>query len=134
MRSAFFVLILTMLSTFVAAQWQLYDRSPEMGITYYVDMSSITRSGSRANLQIILDYAEPQKWYPGREQDTYRSVRSVVEHDCSSSTTRMLESSMHRDQMGGGVVVKSVRGTGAWSNVLEGSAGQKKRWGLACGR
>jgi hypothetical protein len=88
------VLVLTVLSTPVFADWTKVDKKVN-GNTFYVDFERIRKHGGYVYWWVLLDRLKPSK-------SGYLSSMDYNQGDCKLFWYKWLSSSFHKEPMGGG--------------------------------
>lgn len=96
--------------------------------TTYADPAAMRISGSKIEMWLLSDYKKPNR-YGGQ---TFRSVKSRNEYDCSKERLRMLSYSLYAGNMGEGEELYSDINPDMWKAVSPGSNDQIS-WKTACG-
>lgn len=91
-----------------------------MGITVYINSTTITKKGNIAQMMSMVNFQTPQI----RPNYRFQSQAELSEYDCKESKTRLLGFSRYSKKTGDGEVVFSDRTPSGWKKVVPGSAGE----------
>ena len=81
---------------------------------FYLDRTTLEKSGDFRKVSTMLDYRVPQKNQLGK---TFRSTRSLLHIDCKKEDVRTLHLSMYAGQMLTGELVESEGILAEWQPV-----------------
>lgn len=100
------------------------------GTTFYVDPTSIRKSGDEAIMWTLISHNSVQNI----AGDKFLSQRSQEKYKCNAKQVKMLYYSWHSENMGGGYVVYvKNRPEKHWSPILSKSVSEGL-WKFACGK
>jgi len=114
------------LSNAAFAGWEKTGRSDSFAI--YVDISSISRSGSIASMRVLFDN-DRVEIVSGRE---VRSSITGYEYDCQSKSYRSIRYGLYGGQMGSGQALIDISKVQPW-RATEIGGSQEFNWKIACG-
>lgn len=127
MRKAI-LLLLAVVSSSAAAEWVKVGESD--AYSYYIDPATIRKNGNITKLWSLFDYLAADKLPDG---SSYLSLKKQSEYDCKEEKYRMLATSAHSKNMGGGVVVFYHTDPLQWRPVSPSSV-DEILWEIACGK
>lgn len=119
MKKRLVLLLLTVLSTAVIADWTELAKS-DSG-TFYVDRATIRRTGALVRIWTLHDQSNPITQSNGKSMI---STRSHDEFDCKKDARRTLSMTNHSGHMAAGDVVFTYDRPQRWTSVAPGSMGQ----------
>lgn len=114
------------------AGWVSLGADDKLGLTIYVDPSTINRNGDERSLWVLYDFKTTQTKEDGV---SFRSAKMQREYDCGKSRTRLLTIVHYAGTMESGeMVLKSSPPNQEWVPVgqLESGTIAKDLWTLAC--
>jgi hypothetical protein len=118
-------MLLAVVSSIVAAEWvELYPYE-ERWINY-VAPATISRAGDIVTMLSLADRKE-------RPSNDYGSVKFLIEYDCKKKQYRVLDTSYHSGNMGGGRENHEKNVRPYWKPVRRGDIFEAK-WMVACGK
>lgn len=97
MKIVIFIALLSS-SILAHAQWAYFNETEDRRITFYIDHSSIKRSGNISKMWTMQDYANVQK-------QGQRSIKFLLEFDCKKDVSRGSAFLSYSKQMGSGEVI-----------------------------
>lgn len=95
-----------------AAPWEPVAAS-ERG-QFYIDPTSIRRSGGITQFKTLLDYAQAQITYNGK---AFRSALSRMEIDCKADQGRIVKITFHSGPMAAGTLVETQGQVQNWQSI-----------------
>lgn len=125
------IILLTLISSCVAYPTAWFEVRGNDGIgrtTFYVDPTSIRKSGDKAIMWTLIDHSSVQKVVGNK----FLSQKSQEEYKCNAKQVKMLYYSWHSENMGGGAFTEN-RPQMDWAPVAPESMGEVM-WKLACGK
>lgn len=139
MRKAILAVLLMVMSSGAAAQWEQWfvPRSnlsewtvanQNEAATIYADTATIRRAGSMAYMWDLTDFRAGRVL--GGDKLSL-SLRKEQEYDCSKQQARILYISWHSGNMGRGQLLGSDRNPGDWRPILLGTVFERL-WKTAC--
>ncbi len=108
MKKLFLFLLLVPLNSH--AEWTQVEDSFD-GISTYVDLSSIRKTGSLRRIWALFDFSKPQ------EDSKYLSMKSLSEYDCKTEKYRVLSNTIFRGNMGSGEVINAPEPDRSWQYI-----------------
>jgi hypothetical protein len=112
------------------ARWEMLGSSSDNGgADFYVDRSTIRRSGSLAQMSDLWDFKSPHIF----EGKPFLSTRNQYEYDCAHTRRRMLSTRGFAQHMGQGDVVGSGDSALPWQ-AIPGSSIFINHWKTACAK
>ncbi len=115
-------LLLLFTANFAWADWVRLTES-DAGIVFFVDPTTVRRSGNLVRMWVLHDYKTTQITVP--HKDSYLSSKVQNEYDCQDEKSRNLYFTWHSGNMGGGKVVYTSSGTpSSWTPISPGSVNQ----------
>ena len=81
---------------------------------FYIDPTSVRKTGSMVRFKTLLDYAKPQMTHNGK---AFRSALSSMEIDCASGMGRITQMSYHTGLMAGGQLVETQGMVQDWQDI-----------------
>ena len=129
MNKLLLVLILTIISSNVLADWTLVQTGKESD--EYVDSATIHISGNLAKMWSLTNISKNiENIRPG---ENAFAVKTVREYDCKEHKTRALFVAWYNDYMGTGGIERSSESPDAkWKEVTPGI--KESFWKIACGK
>lgn len=124
---AILMVILTIASTSVWAEWVLVSGSAVDGISAYADSSTIRKKNNRVTMWTLIDYKAPQK----SESKTFMSVKSQNEYDCRTEQSRIIYANVYQKSMAKGELISASIKPRNWEPNEPDSVGEAL-WGIAC--
>ena len=129
MNKLLLVLILTIISSNVLADWTLVQTGKESD--EYVDSATIHISGNLAKMWSLTNISKNIKNI--RPGENAFAVKTVREYDCKEHKTRALFVAWYNDYMGTGGIERSSENPDAkWKEVTPGI--RESNWKIACGK
>ena len=129
MNKLLLVLILTIISSNVLADWTLVQTGKESD--EYVDSATIHISGNLAKMWSLTNISKNIKNI--RPGENAFAVKTVREYDCKEHKTRALFIASYNDYMGTGGIERSSESPDAkWKEVTPGI--KESFWKIACGK
>jgi hypothetical protein len=122
------VLILSLLSTSVMAEWDLIASSEDGDLKVYADKSNILKTDNNVKMWVLYDYNTVKE----SAGDKYLSQKYLTEHDCKNKRSRILALTMYSGIMLTGDVIFSNESPFSWTDVVPNTIGENT-WKLACG-
>lgn len=111
------LLLLLMLFCNVAiADWVKVTSSGSGAMTYYIESTQITRSGTLRRAWEMVDLASA-------DSDGMLSMRGLLEFDCQSGQVRWLSETWYSGRMGSGRVIREDNSTREWRTAKQSSSG-----------
>ncbi len=129
MNKLLLTLILTLVSTSAMAEWTWAVEDAGVGITVYVDRTSISKTGNIVKMLTLVDFKAVQ----GKSKSKFLSQKEQDEYDCKDEKIRILTFSQHSKNMGAGEVVFSDSVSSKWLPVAPRSSNEVL-WEIACGK
>jgi hypothetical protein len=118
-------MLLAVVSGSVAAEWvEVYPY--EKNFINYVDPATIGKAGDIVTMLSLIDRKE-------RPSNEYGSVKFVIEYDCKKREYRILVTSYHSADMGGGREGHDKNVRPYWKGLDRGGIFEAK-WMVACGK
>jgi hypothetical protein len=128
--SKFIVLIaLIVAGGSAAAEWLPMGKSAGDGFDYYVDLATFRKEGERVMLWVVYDYAAPQAVF----DKPYLSSKLQFEFDCKEKGARILNTTVHAENMGKGEAITSTSLSGSEREPLAAGSIQERLWKVTCG-
>ncbi len=87
-----------------AAKWTKVGTGP--GSVYYIDMSSVTKSGNGQKVWSLVSYTKEQATPDGK---AFSSVKALHLYSCEERTTTLLSEVFYPDAMGKGATVQTFK-------------------------
>ena len=129
MNKLLLVLILTIISSNVLADWTLVRTGKESD--EYVDTATISISGNLAKMWSLTNISKNIKNI--RPGEKAFAVKTVREYDCKEHKSRALFVAWYNDYMGTGGIERSSENPNAkWKEVTPGI--REYSWKIACGK
>ena len=129
MNKLLLVLILTIISSNVLADWTLVQTGKESD--EYVDSATIHISGNLAKMWSLTNISKNIKNI--RPGENAFAVKTVREYDCKEHKSRALFIAWYNDYMGTGGIERSSENPDAkWKEVTPGI--RESNWKIACGK
>ena len=129
MNKLLLVLILTIISSNVLADWTLVQTGKESD--EYVDTATIRLSGNLAKMWSLTNISKNIKNI--RPGEKAFAVKTVQEYDCKEHKIRSLFVAWYNDYMGTGGIERSSESPDAkWKEVTPGI--KESFWKIACGK
>jgi hypothetical protein len=97
------MLLLTIISTNVLAEWTRVGGSPDGELSTYVDFATIRKKDNKVKIWVMNDLKTVNKLSGGEK---YLSAANQAEYVCEEKTTRMLDVNWYSGNMGNGKVVE----------------------------
>ena len=116
------------------AGWVSLGGDEKLGLTIYVDPSTIDRNGDERSLWVLYDFKTTQNKEGGV---SFLSAKMQREYDCGTSRTRLRMIVHYAGAMESGeIVLKSSLPNQEWASVgeLESGTIAKDLWTLACSK
>ena len=130
MKKLLFSLLLVLVNTNAIAEWSVLSLDDSgTGITVYVDLATIRKSGNRIKMWGLTDYKSAMESAEGK----YLSKKSRWEYDCKEERMRLLAMSTYSENMGSGKALFLGSALLVWDLVVPGSI-EEKFWRVACGK
>lgn len=127
MRKVILMMLLAVWSISAAAEWVKFA-TPE-DYTVYFDNASIRKAGDRVKVWELFNYKTQQR---GIGSDRYMSAKLQYEYDCKADQYRVLYTSLHSGNMGGGKVLDTGSDfVGEWAPIAPGTL-PDAFWKLSC--
>lgn len=141
MRKAILILLLAMVSSNAAAEWEEWfvpNRNLSQwvvanyteAVTVYADAATIRKSGNMVHMWDLTNF-QTGKALGGEKRAL--SFKKEQEYDCGRQQARILYISWHSENMGGGEIIGSDRTISGWRPILLGTI-LERLWKTACGR
>ena len=129
MNKLLLILILTIISSNVLADWTLVQTGKESD--EYVDSATIRISGNLAKMWSLTNISKNIKNI--RPGEKAFAVKTVHEYDCKEHNSRSLFVAWYNDYMGTGGIERSSESPDAkWKEVTPGI--KESFWKIACGK
>lgn len=122
------LMLLAMVAGNASADWEPAFYNKGNTRLTYVDLTTISKSGSKATMWTLDDLKTTEYL----KQKSFRSMMGQAEYECNAKKTRILYAQAYSDNMGKGIVVESDATLGPWQPVPTGSTGEVA-WKIACG-
>jgi hypothetical protein len=103
MKKLILILLLTPMMAY-AAKWTKVGTGP--GSVYYIDKSSVIKSGTGQKAWSLVSYAKDQSTADGK---SYSSVKALHLYSCEERTTTLLSEVFYPDSMGKGATVQTFK-------------------------
>lgn len=129
MNKLLLALMLALASTSAMAEWTWVVEDAGIGITVYVDRTTINKTGNIVKMLTLTDF----KTVKGKAKSKFLSQTEQAEYDCKDEKIRILSLSQHNKNMGTGEVVFSYNTPSKWMPAAPGSANEVL-WEIACGK
>ena len=129
MNKLLLTLMLTLLSTSAMAEWTWVVEDAGIGITVYVDRTSISKAGNMVKMLSLVDFKAVQ----GKAKYKFLSQKEQGEYDCKDEKIRILTISRSSKNLGAGEAVLSDSVPSKWVPVAPRSANEVL-WEIACGK
>ena len=130
MRKTILIMLLTVVSNSVKAEWDAVGIAENNSTTGYADPATIRKNGDLVKMWGLDDYKTAQVSSDGK---AYLSSMVQEQYDCKEEQRRILAISYHSGNMGRGDVVFSGSDLGKWEPVAPRSKGEVF-WKFACGK
>lgn len=128
MNKLLLTLLLILVNTSAMAEWSVLSQDDSgIGITVYVDLATIRKSGDKIKMWGLTDYKSAMESAEGR----YLSKKSRWEYDCKEEQMRLLAMSTYSENMGSGKILFLGSALLVWDPVVPGSI-EEKFWRAAC--
>jgi len=128
MKKLLLTLLLILVNTSAMAEWSVLSQDDNgIGITVYVDLATIRKSGDKIKMWGLTDYKSAMESAEGR----YLSKKSRWEYDCKEEQMRLLAMSTYSKNMGSGKILFLGSALLVWDPVVPGSI-EEKFWRAAC--
>ena len=142
MRKVILTILLMVMSTGAAAQWEQWFvpksnlsewvvANYNEAVTIYADIATIRKAGNMAQMWDLTDFRTGGKVISGDKRSL--SFKKDQEYDCNGQRARILYISWHSENMGAGEILGSDRSPGDWRPILPGTVFEKL-WRTACGK
>jgi hypothetical protein len=105
----------------VFGQWYRIGETSD-GKIYYVDMASIVKSGTSANMWAMIDLESPD--YDGFDNKYRQSKKYLKEYDCNIGKVRAIRTAWFSGRKLSGFPVYSSSEAGNWVSAPPGSFGE----------
>ena len=125
MRKTILTMLLAVVSSSAAAEWVEVYPYEERWINY-VDPATISKAGDIVTMLSLGDRKE-------RPSNKYGSVKFVIEYDCKKKQYRILDTSYHSGNMGGGTENHEKKVRPYWKSVRH-TGIFEAQWMVACGK
>ncbi len=99
------------------------------GADEYLDVSTVQRSGSTVTAWVMGDLKEARPF----KGNSFRSLKTQMEFDCSAAKLRRRHVTLYAGQMGSGAVLESGYVSNPWEPAVPQSVGATKLQ-LVCGK
>jgi hypothetical protein len=107
MKKLISMLLLTVMSTNVIAEWTVVGNSGDSELTIYADIATIRKKGNKVEIWSLKDFKKTQ-WEKERNgKYKYLSTISRSEYDCEEETMQVLSLTQYSKNMGEGNIVWS---------------------------
>lgn len=133
-RSMMILLLLFLGAGPASAGWVSLGGDEKLGLTIYIDPSTIEGNGDERSLWVLYDFKTIQTKEGGI---SFRSAKMQREYDCGKSRTRLLTIVHYAGAMESGeMVLTSTPPNQEWESVgeLESGTIAKDLWTLACSK
>ena len=117
---------LTIITGPAYAGWEAIAVS-EIGMTVYIDRTTIQRDRYLVTMSVLNDYQAPEKLSSG----SFLSFTSQQQYDCGEARSRIMATVVFTDHMGHGTVLYSGTGDDTWQPVTPMSINHAL-WEAAC--
>ena len=111
------------------AEWVAIGGNDQIGMTTYVDPTTIRRKGDLVKMWQLNDFKTVQTV----ENHSFLSTKKQREFSCAEERTRILSATQFSGNMGNGTVISVNSNEQKWEPVVPESIGQTV-WEFACGR
>jgi len=116
MRNILLTLTTIMISSSAIAEWVPVDTS-NRGITYVDTATTRRKASNKVKIWELVDYKKVQS----KADFKYNSAMFQTLYDCKERRYKLLYTSFHSENMGGGNVVRTKNNPSKWEAVLSGS-------------
>jgi hypothetical protein len=128
MKRIYLAVLLLTATSLAWGEWDLVTSDEDDGSFFYVDTTTIRRSGNVVKMWGLLSFKHKQ--IPKRGKP-YMSMMALGEYDCRNEHQRIAYLVSYSEVMGGGKVVSSTNPNAEWSPVVPNSNGTPL-WEIAC--
>ncbi len=128
MRNILLTLTTIMVSSSAIAEWVPVDTSYR-GITYVDTTNTRRKASNKVKIWELVDYKKMQS----KADFKFNSAMFQTLYDCKEKRYKLLYSSFHSENMGGGKVVRTNNNPSKWEAVLSGGIVERVRK-FACKR
>lgn len=108
------------------AGWEAIAIS-EVGMTVYIDRTTIQRNTDVVTMSVLHDYQKPERLSSG----SFLSFTAQQQYDCGEARSRTIRAVVFTEHMGNGSVLYSGRGDDTWQSVTPMSINHAL-WQAAC--
>jgi len=130
MKKILIIIVLTFLSTNLAAEWEKMGESDSNGgYTVYVDLETLVQIKDEAKMWTLIDFQVEQEETGAR----FLSKKVRRKYDCQGKHYRVLAYKLYSWGMGRGDLIRAYSQPQKWEEVQLGSMGEKE-WKIACGQ
>jgi len=113
MHKAILMMILAVMSSSAMAEWVEISDNETIGVTVYVDPTTIRKKGNKVKLWQLYDYKTSRKL--GTEN--YLSVKEQREFDCEEEQIQILYTIYYLGNMGEGESIRTYGNLSGWRPV-----------------
>jgi len=113
MHKVILMILLVVVSSSAMAKWVEISGNETIGVTTYVDPTTIRKKGNKVKLWQLYDYKTSRKL--GTEN--YLSVKDQREFDCEEEQIQILYSIYYLENMGDGESIGTYGNLSGWSPV-----------------
>ncbi len=114
-------MLLTVVSSSAMAKWTFALKSSDGITSYYIDYSSIRKSGNKAKMRILADQNQAIKINARKKVFSYKVQ---YEYKCREEHERLINKITYSENMGEGNIIDSFNTPEKWKPVVPGSAGE----------
>jgi surface-adhesin protein E len=123
------ITLLVLSSGHAYAEWVAIGGNDQIGMTTYVDPTTIRRNSNLVKIWQLNDFKTVQTV----EGNSFLSTKKQRQFNCAEERTRILAATQFSGNMGNGEVVWVNSNEQKWEPVIPGSIGQTL-WEFACGK
>lgn len=133
MKKILIIIVLTFLSTNLAAEWTKMGEREEQGesggYTVYADLETLVQIKDEAKMWTLIDFQVEQEETGAR----FLSKKVRRKYDCQGKHVRVLAYKLYSWGMGRGELVRAYSQPQKWEQVQPGSM-EEQEWKIACGQ
>lgn len=131
MKKILFMAVLVLSSSFAQAEnWVVITKSPDGGVTQYLDLDSVEHYSGLVEMWRIFEYKAPYLRQVNRKSYTSQKVHTAF--DCTGRAMRQISFTWNEGSMGTGEVLYEVKEPDVWL-IDQFDEFTLPLWEIACG-
>ena len=120
--------LLAMASTSALSEWTEVEKNNSEGITRYIDVATIQKTGDKVRMVNLIDYQTARE----AVDDKFLSIKVVQEYDCNEVKKRILAFNTYSGNMGKGGILYADSSPNEWDIVSSPGSIGLTLWETAC--